>query len=97
MIHRVRMEGFLAQVEPGTRFEIESSPVELDIWLTKHYSMRKRRQKSCSWSLTTLKKMTLFQHHHPTPSPVTKFEDPRSRGCSNVCFCCNPLQRQQAN
>ena len=40
VIHPVRIEGFLAQVEPGTRFVVEKSPVEHDIWLTKHYSMR---------------------------------------------------------
>ena len=40
VIHPVGIEGFLAQVEPGTRFELEKSPVEDGIWLTKHYSMR---------------------------------------------------------
>jgi hypothetical protein len=62
-----RQDGRLpAQVEPATRFEIETSPVEHDIWLTKHDSMRKRRQKSCSWYL---KRMTLFQHHNQPTSP----------------------------
>ena len=40
MTHFLRIEGFLAQVEPGTRFELEKSPVADDIWLTKHYSLR---------------------------------------------------------
>ena len=35
----VSIEGFLAQVEPGTRFELEKSPVDNDIWLATHYSM----------------------------------------------------------
>ena len=76
------MEDFLAQVEPGTRFEIEKSPVEDDIWLTKHYLMRERRQKSCSSSLTALNRddviptITTSHHHHPTPSPETKCKDP---------------------
>ena len=81
-IHPVRMEDFLAQVEPGTRFEIEKSPVEDDSWLTKHYLMRERRQKSCSSSLTALNRddviptITTSHHHHPTPSPETKCKDP---------------------
>jgi len=35
----VSIEGFLAQVEPGTRFELEKAPVDNDIWLATHYSM----------------------------------------------------------
>ena len=40
VIHPVRIEGFLAEVEPGTRFEVEKRPVSGDIWLASRYSMR---------------------------------------------------------
>jgi hypothetical protein len=40
VIHPVSIEGFLAQVEPGTRFELEKAPVDQDIWLAKHYVMQ---------------------------------------------------------
>ena len=40
VIHPVSIEGFLAEVEPGTRFELEKMPVGDDIWLPKHYEMR---------------------------------------------------------
>lgn len=36
----VEIEGFVAKVEPGTRFELEKMPVEGDIWLPTHYSMK---------------------------------------------------------
>jgi len=39
VIHPVEIEGFVAKVEPGTRFELEQMPVEGDIWLPKHYLM----------------------------------------------------------
>jgi hypothetical protein len=39
VIHSVRIEGFLAEVEPGTRFEVEKRPVTKDIWLASHFSM----------------------------------------------------------
>jgi hypothetical protein len=42
VIHAVSIEGFLARVEPGTQFEVEKTPVQDDIWLPKHYSMRAR-------------------------------------------------------
>lgn len=40
VLHPVSIEGFLAQVEPGTRFELENSPVENGIWQATHFSMR---------------------------------------------------------
>ncbi len=36
----VRIEGFLAEVEPGTKFEVEKQPVADDIWLASHFSMK---------------------------------------------------------
>ncbi|MGC1374032.1 MAG: hypothetical protein WA824_17995 [Candidatus Sulfotelmatobacter sp.] len=42
VIHPVSIEGFLAQVEPGTQFELEKMPVQDDIWLPKHYAMKAR-------------------------------------------------------
>ena len=36
----VRIEGFLAEVEPGTRFEVEKKPVAGDLWMASHFSMR---------------------------------------------------------
>lgn len=40
VIHPIRIEGFLAEVEPGTKFEVEKRPVNGDIWLATRYSMR---------------------------------------------------------
>jgi len=42
VIHPVSIEGFLAEVEPGTQFELEKMPVTNDIWLPKHFSMKSR-------------------------------------------------------
>ena len=38
--HPVRIEGFLAEVEPGTRFELEKSPVSDNIWMASHFAMK---------------------------------------------------------
>ncbi|HKV81008.1 MAG TPA: hypothetical protein VJP02_22865 [Candidatus Sulfotelmatobacter sp.] len=51
VVHPVRIEGFLAQVEPGTRFEVEKRPVTSDIWLASHFSMK-----------SSAKIMLLFPH-----------------------------------
>ncbi len=40
VLHPVSIEGFLAEVEPGTRFELEKMPVADDVWLPSHFSMK---------------------------------------------------------
>lgn len=40
VIHPVSIEGFLAQVEPGTRFELDKEPVDDGVWLVSHFSER---------------------------------------------------------
>lgn len=40
VVKPVSIEGFLAQVQPGTNFELEKAPVAEGVWLPKHYSMR---------------------------------------------------------
>jgi hypothetical protein len=40
VIHPVRIEGFLAVVEPGTEFALEKRPVAHDIWMASRYSMK---------------------------------------------------------
>jgi hypothetical protein len=40
VIRPVSIEGFLAEVEPGTRFELEKAPVDGDIWQPSHFSTK---------------------------------------------------------
>ena len=40
VVRPVWIEGFLARVEPGTRFELEYTPVSGDVWLPKHFAMK---------------------------------------------------------
>jgi hypothetical protein len=40
VIRPVSIGGFLAQVEPGTRFELEKMPVAEGIWLPRHFAMK---------------------------------------------------------
>ena len=40
--HPASIEGFLARVEPGTKFELEKAPVGDGIWLPKHFAMKSR-------------------------------------------------------
>jgi hypothetical protein len=40
VIHPVSIEGFLARVEPGTRFLLEKAPVTEGIWLPSRFTMQ---------------------------------------------------------
>ena len=42
VVRPVSIDGFLARVEPGTRFELEYAPVTDDVWLPTHYVMTSR-------------------------------------------------------
>ena len=44
VIHPVSIQGFLARVEPGTRFEWEKGPVAGGVWLPKHFSVRSKAE-----------------------------------------------------
>jgi hypothetical protein len=39
VIHPVSIMGFLARVEPGTRFELKNMPVGNGVWLPEHFAM----------------------------------------------------------
>jgi hypothetical protein len=41
VVRPVAIEGFLARVEPGTRFEVEKTPVgDGSVWMVSHFSMK---------------------------------------------------------
>jgi hypothetical protein len=40
VIRPVSIAGFLAQVEPGTHFELEKMSVAEGVWLPRHFSMK---------------------------------------------------------
>jgi hypothetical protein len=42
VIRPVSIGGFLAEVEPGTQFELEKMPLADNIWLPKHFAMKSR-------------------------------------------------------
>jgi hypothetical protein len=52
VIHPVSIDGFLARVEPGTRFELENTPIAEGLWLPRHFEMK-----------ADAKVLMLFNHH----------------------------------
>lgn len=80
----VSIEGFLAQVEPGTKFELEKTPVNKDIWLPKHYAMR-----------ASAKVLFIVPHH--SHEDETYFNYHQSQSSSNTSQLRSQSQAQYAN
>jgi hypothetical protein len=68
VIRSVEIEGFVAKVEPGTRFELETIPVEGDIWLPKHYMMTANAKLLGLISHHSQEEETYFNYHRPASS-----------------------------
>ena len=61
VIRPVSIEGFLAQVEPGTEFEVERSPVGVGDWQITHFS-------------STAQAKVLHMFHHNEQDEITFFD-----------------------
>ena len=64
----VSIKGFLAQVEPGTFFELEKIPVAPGIWLAKHFSMRSRAKILKLIPKNGEEDDTYFNYHQASPN-----------------------------
>jgi hypothetical protein len=53
VIHPVSIEGFVARVEPGTRFELQKMQVADGVWLPKHFAMHSRAKVLGMWKHIT--------------------------------------------
>ena len=72
VIHPVSIVGFLARVEPGTRFELEKRPVADGVWLAKHFSMKAHAKILNVFNHKEHADETYYQYQRAsTPSPST--------------------------
>ena len=78
VIRPVEIEGFVAKVEPGTRFELEQVPVEGDIWLPKHYMMTAAAKVLYLISHHSQEDDTYFNYHRRV-SPEDSEPQPQGR------------------
>jgi hypothetical protein len=68
VIHPVSIEGILARVEPGTRFELEKAPVTEDIWLPSHFAMKSRAKIIFLFTYKTQEDETYYGYHRASDS-----------------------------
>jgi hypothetical protein len=75
VIRPVSIEGFLAEVEPGTRFELEKMPVEDGIWLPKHFAMKSQAKVLFFFTHKSQADETYYGYHKTTPIQAAAVEE----------------------
>jgi len=63
VIRPVSIEGFLAQVQPGTQFELENMPVERGVWQPSHFSMKSQAKVLYMVHRDSWEDDTYFDYH----------------------------------
>lgn len=72
VVHPVKIEGFIAVVEPGTRFEVEKRPVSGDIWLASHFSMKAKAKVLLLFQHRGKEDDTFFNYRKAQDTPTEK-------------------------
>jgi len=67
VVQPVTIEGFLAKVEPGTRFQLEKMPVGNSVWLKKHFSMHSRAKILFFFQHNDQEEESFFNYHLQDP------------------------------
>jgi len=62
VIRPVSIAGFLAQVEPGTQFELEKAPVGKGVWQPIHFSMRSQARVLMLFNRSSQEDETYFDY-----------------------------------
>ena len=62
VVHPVSIGGFLARVDPGTRFELDKAPVGNGIWLPSHFSMKSDAKVLHMFSHDSQEDVTYFDY-----------------------------------
>jgi len=67
VIRPVSIDGFLAQVEPGTHFELEKMPVADGVWLPQHFAMKSQAKVLFFFMLKSQANETYYGYHKAAP------------------------------
>lgn len=90
VIRTVSIAGFLAQVQPGTRFEVEKSPVGNGIWQISHFSMKSSARILGLFSRSSWEDDTYFDYKIRSASVAQRMLRDLSRASreSKACRIC---------
>ncbi|MFL6351605.1 MAG: hypothetical protein ACJ74Z_07120 [Bryobacteraceae bacterium] len=78
----VSIQGFLAQVQPGTRFELEKMPVDEGIWLPKHFEMKSNAKVLFLFDRSDQEDNTFFDYRKLANTDSASTSTPTANGRS---------------
>lgn len=78
VVHPVSIEGFLARVMPGTRFELDQVRVGQDVWLPSRFVMRSRAKVLLLFSHNSSEEETYSGYRRNNAVPGNTTVDPES-------------------
>lgn len=70
VVRPVWIYGFVARIEPGTRFELEQSPIAEGLWMPNHFIMDAKATVFLLFPHYERDNITYFSYHRPGISPV---------------------------
>ena len=72
VMHPVRIEGFFAEVEPGTEFELEKVAVSGDVWLATHFAMKANARVMMLFPHRSQEDIAYFDYHQGSDAAPEK-------------------------
>lgn len=75
VVHPVSIAGFLARVDPGTRFELENTPVTENLWLPKHFTMKAAAKVLFLFNHNEQQDQTFFNYRQAEPAQALSSSD----------------------
>ncbi len=70
VVRPVWIEGFVARIEPGTRFELEQTPIAEGLWMPSHFSMEAKAKVFLLFPHHERDDNTYFSYHKPGANPA---------------------------
>ena len=67
VISPVSIGGFLAQVKPGTHFELQKTPVADSVWLPMHFAMKSEAKVLFLFTRKWQADETYYSYHKASP------------------------------
>ncbi len=81
VVNPVWMKGFVARLQPGTRFVLEQMPAADGLWMPQHYAMQARAKVLFLFAYNSQEESTYFGYHKrgAEPAHVALGEDTHDR------------------
>jgi hypothetical protein len=70
VVRPIWMYGFIARIEPGTRFEFEQEPISTGLWMPSHFSMQANAKVFLLFPHYEQDDVTYFNYHKPGGTPA---------------------------